>query len=119
MALQALLHGEGLSAASVGAGEGPQLLVEGPDVALQAGGGAERPLAGISRALEDDSCARVDLLVLLQRPGVPEHLAALVAAHTGAVLLLPVFQELGPGVSSEGAALLLAGVASVHFLMSL
>lgn len=35
MTLEALLHGEGLFAACKGAGIGPQLLVEGADVALE------------------------------------------------------------------------------------
>lgn len=119
VALEALLHSEVLPTALVGAGEGPQLLVEGADVALQVEGGGERPLAAISGALEDYSLLTVDVLMLLQEPGVPEHLAALVTTQAGTVLLLPVLHILGPGLSSEGAALLLAGVTSVHLLMSL
>lgn len=45
MALQTLPHGKGFPAASMGAREGAQLLVEGPDVALQVEGAGERPLA--------------------------------------------------------------------------
>ncbi len=57
--------------------------------------------------------------MLLQEPGVPEHLAALVALQDEPVLLLPVLQVLCPGLSCEAAALLLAGVPSVHLLVSL
>lgn len=41
VALEALLHSEGLPAALVGAGEGPKLLMEGVDVALQVEGRGE------------------------------------------------------------------------------
>lgn len=57
--------------------------------------------------------------MLLQEPGVPEHLATLLAPQVASVLLLPVLHILSPGLSSEGAALLLAGITSVHLLMSL
>lgn len=59
------------------------------------------------------------MLMLLQEPRVPEHLAALIAAEDEPVLLLPVLQVLSPGLSCEGAGLLFAGVPSVHLLMSL
>lgn len=57
--------------------------------------------------------------MLLQEPRVPEHLAALVTLQDDPVLLLPVLEVLSPRFSCEGAALLLAGVTSVHLLMSL
>lgn len=119
VALEALLHGEGLPAACVGAGEGPQLLVEGADVALQIEYCGEGPVTVVPGALEDHPYVRVDALMLLQEPRVPEHLAALVALQDEPVLLLPVLQVLSPGLSCEAAALLLARVPSVHLLVSL
>ena len=119
VALEALPHRKGLPAACVCAGEGPQLLVEGADVALQVEQRGERPAAVTPRALVDHPCVSVDSLMLLQEPGVPEHLAALVTLQDEPVLLLPVLQILGPGLPSEAAALLLAGVSSVHLLMTL
>lgn len=59
------------------------------------------------------------MLMLLQRPGILEHLAAMVTPENGAVLLPRVLQVLGPSVPREGAALLLAGVAFVYLLVSL
>lgn len=117
--LQALPHGEGLPAARVRAGEGPQLLVEGADVALQVEHGGEGPVAAIPGALEDQPGVGVDVLMLLQEPGVPEHLAALLTLEEEPVLLLPVLQVLRPGLPREAAAFLLAGVTSVHLLVSL
>lgn len=117
--LQALLHGEGLPTARVGAGEGPQLLVEGADVALQVEDGGEGPATSLPGALVNNARVRVHVLVLLQEPGVPEHLAALVTLEHAPVLLLPVLQVLGPRLGREAAAPLLAGVASVHLLVPL
>lgn len=117
--LEALPHGEGLPAACVGAGEGPQLLVEGADVALKVENCGERPVTAVPGAPEDHTRLRVDALMLLQEPGVPEHLGALVALQDEPVLLVPVLQVLCPGLSCEAAALLVAGVPSVHLLVSL
>lgn len=119
VALEALPHRKRLPAARVAAGEGPQLLVEGADVALQVEERGEGPVAVAPRALVDHPGVSVDSLVLLQEPGVPEHLAALVTLQDEPVLLLPVLQILCPGLPSEAAALLLAGVTSVHLLVSL
>lgn len=119
VALEALSHGEGFAAARVGAGEGPLLLVEGVDVALQVEERGEGPVAAVPGAPEDHSCVRVDGLVLLQEPHVFEDLAALVTPQADPVLLLPVLQELSPGLPCEAAALLFAGVSSVHLFMPL
>lgn len=119
VALEALPHGEGLPAARVGAGEGAQVLVEGFDVVLQVEHRGERPVAAVPGAPEDHAHVGVDALMLLQEPGVPEHLAALVAPQGEPVLLLPVLQVLRPGLSREAAALLLAGVPPVHLLVPL
>lgn len=59
------------------------------------------------------------MLMLLQEPRVPEHLVALVTLQEDPVLFLPVLQVLSPGLSREDAALLLAGVTSVHLLVAL
>lgn len=117
--LETLLHGEGLPTASVGAGEGPLLLVEGVDVALQVEGRGERPVAALPGALENHSCVRMDALMLLQEPGVPEHLGAAITPEEEPVLLLPVPQVVCPGLPCEAAGLLLAGISSVHLLVSL
>lgn len=56
--------------------------------------------------------------MLLQEPGVSEHLVALIAPQARSVLL-PVLHTLRPGLGGEGATLLLARITSVHLLMSL
>lgn len=119
VALEALPHGEGLPAAPLGTGEGPKLLVEGADVALQVKKRGIRPAAAVPGALEDHARLGVDALMLLQEPGVPEHLVALVAHQDTPVLLLPVLQVLCPGLSCEAAALVFAGVPSMHLLVAL
>lgn len=57
--------------------------------------------------------------MLLQEPGVPEHLAAVLTPQGKPVLLLSVLLQLCPGVASESAALLWTGIPFVHFLVSL
>lgn len=76
--LKTPLHGECLPAARVRASPGPQLLVERVNVTLQVERGGERPVATIPGAQKDHSGVGVDTLMLLQEPGIPKLLAALV-----------------------------------------
>lgn len=119
MTLEALVHGKCLPTANLAADEGSSLLVEGADVALQVESSGEGPVTAIPGALEDHSHFRVDVLMLPQKPRVPEHFAALVTLHGDSVLLLSVLQVLSPGLPCESAALLFAGVPSVHLLVTL
>lgn len=119
MTLEALVHGERLPTAGVGADEGSVLLVEGADVALQVEGSGERPVTGIPGTFEDHSHFRVDVLMLLQKPGVPEHSATLLTLQGDSMLLLPVLHVLSPGLPCEITALLFAGVPSMHLLVTL
>lgn len=127
MALQALLHGEGLPAGRLVAAEGSQLLVERPDVALQVEHRGKGPAAALPRTQQARAALEVHALVLPQEPRVPEDFVAAVAAHLEpvpllAVLqvpLLAVLQVLRPGLGDELAVRLLARVASVHLLVPL
>lgn len=119
VALQALLHGEGLPAGWLVAAERPQLLVEGPDVALQVEVLGEGPAAALPRTQQAHAGLGVHALVLLQEPRVSEDFVATVAAHLEPVSLLPVLQVLRPGLGDEVAVRLIARVASVHLLVAL
>lgn len=88
MTLEALIHGKGLPTASVGAGKGTQILVEGANMALQAKSCGEGPVTAFSGTFKDRPGLRVDVLMLPQKPGVPEHLAALLTPQKSPVLLL-------------------------------
>lgn len=72
------LHGKGLSTASMRTGEGPQLLMEGANVVLQVEWCGEGPFTTLSGTFQHQAHLRVNLLVLLQKPRIPEHLVALV-----------------------------------------
>lgn len=117
--LKAFLHGKCLPTARICASERTQFLMEGLDVALQVEGSSERPVTIILGTHQDNPLLRVDSLVLMQEPGVLECLVALVTAHSGLVLLLPVLQEVCPGFRGEAAAFLLTRVTTVHLLVSL
>lgn len=117
--LETLLHGKSLSTACIGASEGPQFLMEGADVTLQVESCGERPLTTVPGTLEDHPHIRVNFLMLLQEPRVPKLLAALVAPYSAPVLFLPVLLVLSPGFSGEVTAFAIAGIPSVHLLMSL
>lgn len=119
VSLEAPFHGERLAAAFVSADKLAHILVEGADVALQVEESGVRPAAALSGTTEDHSHLRVDVLVLVQEPGVPELLAALITPDNTPVVLLPVLQELRPGPPREGATFLLARVPPVHLLVSL
>lgn len=118
VSLETLLHSKGLPTACVGTNEGSQLLVEGADVTLQVESCSVRPLTAIPGTFEDHPHIRVNLLMLLQEPRVPKLLAALVAPDSVPVLFLPVFLVLSPGLSCEATAFLIAGITSVHLLVS-
>lgn len=119
MTLQALLHGEGLPTTGLVAVEGTQLLVEGPDVALQVKRLCKGPAAALPRTQQACAALRVHALVLLQKPRVPEDLGATVTAHLESVQLLSVLQVFSPGLGDKVAIRLLARVASVHLLVPL
>lgn len=65
---ETLLHGEAPPTAQVWTGEGPQLLVEGADVALEVKAGGERPVAAVSGTAQDEARVSMNALVLLQAP---------------------------------------------------
>lgn len=64
MTLEALIHGKCLPTTSSAADEGPSLLVEGADVALQVEGSGEGPVTAVLGTFEDHSHIRVDVLML-------------------------------------------------------
>lgn len=119
VALQALLHGEGLPAGRLVATEGSQLLVEGPNVALQVEGRGEGSAAALPRTQQAYAALEVHALVLPQEPRVPEDFGATFAAHLEPVPLFPVFQVLSPGFGDEVTVRLLARVASVYLFVPL
>lgn len=119
VALQTLLHCKGLPTGWLVAAEGPQLLVEGPDVALQVEGFGEGPAAALPWTQQAFAGLGVHALVLPQEPRVSKDFGATVAAHLEPVPLLPVLQVLRPGLGDEVAVRLLARVASVHLLVPL
>lgn len=101
--LETLLHGEGLSAGWVGAAEWPQFLMEGLDMALQVKGFGERSVTVVPRTHEAHPTVSMDALMLLQKPRIPKHLAAVVTPEDEPVLLLSVFQIFSPSPPNEAA----------------
>lgn len=90
--LEALCHGKGLPTSSVGASKRTQILMERADVALQIKHCGVRPVTAISGTFENGSRFRVDALMLLQEPGIPEHLVAVLTPKNSPVVLFPVLQ---------------------------
>lgn len=118
MTIETVFHGEAPPTTRVCAGEGPLLLMEGADVAKQVEAGGVGPLAVLSGTFQNYPSVAVDDLMLLQVPAVRESLGAVTAAELGPMPLSPVGQILGPRLPTEVAALLGAGISSVHFLMA-
>lgn len=75
------LHGKGLAAARMSADEGALLFMEWQYVALQVERSGVRARTSISGAVEHNTLLRVNMLMLLQEPAIPERFLTLITLY--------------------------------------